>query len=430
MVGAKTITVRETCGSTACTWQHSGGADGGFKPLQHYRNGERSSSWATRAVQAFRAIFLPEGYPSSVSDDYLDYQVYDSIQALCSSVTGTLSTKAILRGVGVGEVEATALSGLAQWVLRDGVGMVSRIGFATIISSDLDHDAKRWRLMADLCNDAGLLLEVTSAHFPKWMFLLFVCAANVFKSITCVAGGASRASLTQHFAIRQNTADVSAKDGSQETAVTLLGMFLGMFAAYAVPDAFSWTLGIFLAFTALHLWSNYRAVTSLVLNQLNETRLLIVLKHYVGPQRGRVPTPEEVRRLEPVVVPYRHAVRIVMGASLPASISNAQRDAKASNVAFAVAELQRSQFVVVPQRNGSQAVVLTSTADADPLLLLRAYLTALAQADSTYRHVDDAAFRSALEAAGWHLDRVQIRLRDYRVVLEPSGKVRVVDHDQ
>ena len=43
-----------------------------------------------------------------------------------------------------------------------------------------------------------------------------------------VAGGASRAALTQHFAKDDNTADISAKEGSQETATTLLGMLLGM----------------------------------------------------------------------------------------------------------------------------------------------------------------------------------------------------------
>jgi hypothetical protein len=43
-----------------------------------------------------------------------------------------------------------------------------------------------------------------------------------------VAGGATRAALTQHFAAAGNAADVSAKEGSQETATTLLGMLAGM----------------------------------------------------------------------------------------------------------------------------------------------------------------------------------------------------------
>jgi hypothetical protein len=61
-------------------------------------------------------IFLPEGFPHSVSADYVPYQIFDSIQALASSFTGTLSTKAMLQAVGVGNVEATATAATMQLV--------------------------------------------------------------------------------------------------------------------------------------------------------------------------------------------------------------------------------------------------------------------------------------------------------------------------
>lgn len=64
------------------------------------------------------SAFLPEGYPQSVSDDYLEYQFWDSIQALCSSVTGLLSTRAILQGVGVGEATATPTAAVFQVLLK------------------------------------------------------------------------------------------------------------------------------------------------------------------------------------------------------------------------------------------------------------------------------------------------------------------------
>lgn len=43
-----------------------------------------------------------------------------------------------------------------------------------------------------------------------------------------VAGGATRASITQHQAIKGNMADVSAKDGSQETCVNLVASIMGI----------------------------------------------------------------------------------------------------------------------------------------------------------------------------------------------------------
>lgn len=39
------------------------------------------SSWFTK-------IFLPQGYPDSVSKDYIAYQIWDTAQAFCSTITG------------------------------------------------------------------------------------------------------------------------------------------------------------------------------------------------------------------------------------------------------------------------------------------------------------------------------------------------------
>lgn len=52
-----------------------------------------------------------------------------------------------------------------------------------------------------------------------------------------MAGGATRASITQHQAIKGNMADVSAKDGSQETFVNLIASVIGVFLLTVVNDA-------------------------------------------------------------------------------------------------------------------------------------------------------------------------------------------------
>lgn len=78
----------------------------------------------------FREVFLPQGYPKSVSDDYFSYQFYDTIQAFASRITGTIATKAILKGVGVGNPDATALAAAITWIFKDGTGMFGSIVFA------------------------------------------------------------------------------------------------------------------------------------------------------------------------------------------------------------------------------------------------------------------------------------------------------------
>ena len=46
-----------------------------------------------------RNAFLPEGFPDSVSEDYLNYQIWDTVQAFASSISGSLATQAVLEGV-------------------------------------------------------------------------------------------------------------------------------------------------------------------------------------------------------------------------------------------------------------------------------------------------------------------------------------------
>ena len=53
------------------------------------------------------------------------YNIYPSaphrLQAFCSSITGTLATLAILKGVGVGDSSATPLAATVTWMLKGSV---------------------------------------------------------------------------------------------------------------------------------------------------------------------------------------------------------------------------------------------------------------------------------------------------------------------
>ena len=89
-----------------------------------------------------RQVFLPEDYPQSVSEDYLQYQVWDTCQAFASSVSGSLATAAVLGGLGVGDSAASPLAATITWILKDGAGMLGRIVFAAYTGSGLDHDCK------------------------------------------------------------------------------------------------------------------------------------------------------------------------------------------------------------------------------------------------------------------------------------------------
>ena len=134
-----------------------------------------------------------------------------------------------------------------------------------------------FRFMADILNDAGMTLELLTPPRTSPLFLPTLCVATLCRAVCGVAGGATRAALTLHFSVADNAAgqpegwmegwreggregwiemlmcvcvcmyvcvcvcvcmcvclceDVSAKDGSQETLVNLLGMIVGTNGAH------------------------------------------------------------------------------------------------------------------------------------------------------------------------------------------------------
>lgn len=90
-----------------------------------------------------------------------------------------------------------------------------------------------WRLFADASNDIGLALEML-APLPAFReggrFLRLICVASVFKAACGVAGGATGAAITEHWAVDNNIADIGAKvlifhDGFPRGLFCVVGIF-------------------------------------------------------------------------------------------------------------------------------------------------------------------------------------------------------------
>uniref|UniRef100_A0A2K6CJ12 RUS family member 1 n=1 Tax=Macaca nemestrina TaxID=9545 RepID=A0A2K6CJ12_MACNE len=259
---------------------------------------------ASPPLSGLQAVFLPQGFPDSVSPDYLPYQLWDSVQAFASSLSGSLATQAVLLGIGVGNAKATVSAATATWLVK---GELRVFHYESLL------------LFADILNDVAMFLEIMAPVYPI-CFTMTVSTSNLAKCIVSVAGGATRAALTVHQARRNNMADVSAKDSSQETLVNLAGLLVSLLMLPLVSGCPGFSLGCFFFLTALHIYANYRAVRSLVMETLNEGRLRLVLKHYL--QRGEVLDPTAANRMEPLWTGFWPAPSLSLGVPLHRLVSS------------------------------------------------------------------------------------------------------------
>ena len=240
-------------------------------------SGMRATTGRLSAVMLeLRSIFLPAGYPHSVRPDYLRFQCFDTLQAACSYLRSILTTSAILRGAGVGEESASPMAAAITWVLRDGVGMFGSLVFSYAVGAQFDVSVKEWRLFADLINDVGLTLDMCAPFGGPRGFVVIAALGAACKTICGMVAGATRASITAHFALQGNLADVSAKETAQETAVTLFGLIIGSAVAQRLGDSPLTAWLAFVILTSVHVWANVLGVGALVFDFLNPQRAFLV----------------------------------------------------------------------------------------------------------------------------------------------------------
>ncbi|QIW97473.1 hypothetical protein AMS68_002991 [Peltaster fructicola] len=235
-------------------------------------------------------IFLPAGFPNSVTNDYIEYQIYDSLQAFASSIAGLLSSRAVLSTLGVGDASSSATNAVIFNVLQESLGRLATIGFAYRLGTTLEPECKMYRLLADVLNDFAFVLDCLSPVLPSWLSVLALSFAGVLRALCGVAAGSSKASLSAHFAKWGNLGELNAKDSSQETIISLLGMLAGTVVVSYINTPFAtWTALI--ALLAVHLEMNRRAVRAVALKSLNRQRAGLMFHRLC---KNEVPTPQDV----------------------------------------------------------------------------------------------------------------------------------------
>ncbi|KAJ8609969.1 hypothetical protein CTAYLR_008095 [Chrysophaeum taylorii] len=373
------------------------------------RRGRRRSSLASLAWQSF----APHGYPESVKGEYFEYQVWDSVQGLCSYVRGVISTSAVLTASGVGSAEATASAAALAWLARDGVGLIGSLAFSCAVGAKVDAELKRWRLFADAINDVGLSLEVAAPLVSRTpndaAFVLLASLAAACKTACGVAAGAAKAAISAHLATSPRTVgDIAAKEAAQETAVTLVGILAGVLVVKA-----PYPLWIFFALTIAHAYCNWRAVACLRLATLNAARATIAFDAYV--RHRRVLAPKDVAEQEPVLLPLASTfARVDLGAQIPRDVAPKVR----------LFDDDR-KFALFVSKAGTRAVL---AADATEMDALRALFEAIAATlrdvrnSTAWRHLactssDEHLFGAccaALAECGWDLSHPPLDVGPYR----------------
>jgi len=241
--------------------------------------------------------FLPKGYPISVGKGYDKYIQLQAIAMLFSTTGGVLSMQSMLYAVGVGS-GSIPLAATLNWIIKDGLGQLGGVLFASIVSNRFDADPKRWRMVASGSMDISSFIELLTPLFPGY-FLPLASIANVGKNISFLSASASRAAAHRSFATHENLADITAKAGSQSILCSMLGTGLGIGVATGIASftdgasdlAYISTIGAFSICSIINLSATYFSLKNVTLTTLNPGRFDYIFDRYLE-NNGEFLTPQ------------------------------------------------------------------------------------------------------------------------------------------
>eukprot|EP01032_Pedospumella_encystans_P017618 gene17618-20071_t len=268
-----------------------------------------------QSVNDMVVYLLPQGYPNSVRKGYSTFITGQIVSNTLSTAAGVLSMQSLLyaMGLGMGFGLGTApLAATLNWVIKDGLGQLGGVIFASFVSNRFDADPKRWRLTATVAMDSASFIELLTPLAPSY-FLLIASVANVAKNISFLAASASRAAIHKSFALQENLADVTAKTGSQSIVSSLIGTSLGVSLSTLVaaniataPGQYEATVGLYCVLSSVSIAVTYWSLKHVTITSLSQQRLDYVLYHYFSTPMGNDETwagkklisPEQLRQSE------------------------------------------------------------------------------------------------------------------------------------
>lgn len=249
--------------------------------------------------------------PSGVTPNYYNFMRWRILQRFVNANLNVFGTQSLLLGLGIKTTASQlgALSAALKWVLKDALGKVTRMVWASRMGNRFDADAKRWRMRSALSFAMGNGLEIATYAVPS-LFLVLATLANCCKQVSMLTSSSTRSSIFNAFrdGTRENIGDITAKGEAQVAIVDLMGIASGVsLSKLVVGTSVRSILLVFLLLQALELLCVYRQLRTVQYRVLNFERMVEIISKFTDGLA--IPTPGDMSRTERIFIPPKHLSR-------------------------------------------------------------------------------------------------------------------------
>lgn len=144
-----------------------------------------AGSFSLDFEDAFRKLVRVSGFgikdffiPKQVPENYMGYVKWKFLHRVFSSALQVLATQAMFRAIGIGYSRSLPSAAALNWVLKDGLGRLSRCIYTASLASAFDTNLKRVRFTTSVLFSLSIGIELLTPTFPQY-FLLLATLANI-----------------------------------------------------------------------------------------------------------------------------------------------------------------------------------------------------------------------------------------------------------
>ena len=221
-----------------------------------------------------RNTFIPNGV---VSSEYYNYTLWRLAQRFLSATTSVFGTQSLLLAIGY-KKDSIGVAAATLWVLKDALGKISRIVWASKHGRKFDSDAKKWRFRSSVLFATGNAFEIFTYLKPS-LFLVVAAFANAMKQTAMLTSSATRNAIYRSFSRNSdNIGDITAKGEAQIAVIDLFGILMGILISRKIDASRSKLAIIFIALSVIDLYCIFNEIKSVVFLSLNFETTGIVLK--------------------------------------------------------------------------------------------------------------------------------------------------------
>ena len=278
-----------------------------------------SSSFFPRFRAQFKRIFLPDGFPNTVSRDYLPWLKWQMLSLFFRDVLEVLSAQSLLVAVGMDVNQANVAApvvGAAKWVLKDGTGGLATLALGALNTKKFDENPKFFWSTANSLEDVSRAMELLTPLFPSHFLLIAGTATFVRSAALTGRSSLINGTFMTHFSRNENAGDIRTKLEVQGRWLQIAALPVGIALFRAVTNGLELdfatnslgqemkgvTVGVATYGSMLfaHSFCCYMAAKSLNFETLSRKRALIQAKTFVESNGKNVLSVEEVSDVEGV----------------------------------------------------------------------------------------------------------------------------------